>query len=359
MSASPDSDPGIEIVLAGDHDADAWNDYAQNADVDGHFHDFSWRRVIQRSLHHRPHYLIAKRDGAVTGLLPLFEVKSRLFGRSLVSVPFLNGGGLLADDPSSAEALLARVDDMVHEGGYRYGELRHRGPFDDQSEKLICRQHKVAMRLFLGDDPDALFSRFKGKLRSQVRRPKKAGAEARIINGSNVVKRDIDVFYKVFAENMRDLGTPVFPRSLFEETIDSFQERAWLALVWLDGHPAAAGLMVGAGNSIEMIWASSLRYFNRLSVNMLLYWESMRTAVLSGYQYFDFGRCSPDSPTYRFKAQWGAEPTPLHWYYVKGEGGIPDVSPDNPKFRAAVRTWQFLPVAVANRLGPLVARSLP
>ena len=359
MSASPGRDPGIEVVLADDHDADAWNDYARNADVDGHFHDFAWRRVIQRSLRHRPHYLIAKREAAVTGLLPLFDVKSRLFGRSLVSVPFLNGGGLLTGDPSSAEALLARVGDMIRDGGYRYGELRHRSPLEDQPEKLIRRQHKVAMRLSLGDDPDALFSRFKGKLRSQVRRPQKAGAEAQIINGSNVVNRDIDAFYKVFAENMRDLGTPVFPRALFEETINGFQERAWLALVWLDGHPAAAGLMVGAGHSIEMIWASSLRCFNRLSVNMLLYWESMRTAVLNGYRYFDFGRCTPDSPTHRFKAQWGAEPTPLNWYYVKGEGGIPDVSPDNPKFRAAVRTWRFLPVAVANRLGPLVARSLP
>ncbi|MGI9491021.1 MAG: FemAB family XrtA/PEP-CTERM system-associated protein [Geminicoccaceae bacterium] len=359
MSASPGSDPGVEVVVSGDHDADAWNDYVRKADIDGHFHDFAWRHVIQRSLRHRPHYLIAKQGDAVSGLLPLFEVKSRLFGRSLVSLPFLNGGGLLADAQSSAEALLARVDDMVRDGGYRYGELRQRGPFENYPEKLVCRQHKVAMRLSLGDDPEALFSRFKGKLRSQVRRPKKAGADAQVINGSNVVKRDVEAFYKVFAENMRDLGTPVFPRSLFEETIDGFQERAWLALVWMDDHPAAAGLMVGAGNSIEMIWASSLRYFNRLSVNMLLYWESMRTAILNGYEYFDFGRCSPDSPTYRFKAQWGAEPTPLHWYYVKGNGDIPDVSPDNPKFRAAVRTWQFLPVAVANRLGPLVARSLP
>jgi len=359
MTRLPGNDQSVEVAVAGDHDADAWNGYVQKSDLDGHFHDFAWRRVIQRSLHHRPHYLIAKQGDALTGMLPLFDVRSRLFGRSLVSLPFLNGGGLLADDPPSAEALLKRADDIVRHGGYRYGELRQRCPLRDQPGELHCRQHKVAMRLSLGDDSEALFSCFKGKLRSQIRRPKKAGAKAQIINGSNVVERDIEAFYKVFAENMRDLGTPVFPKSLFEETINSFREQAWLAIVWLDGHPAAAGLMVGAGPSIEMIWASSLRCFNRLSVNMLLYWESMRTAILNGYEYFDFGRCTPDSPTYRFKAQWGAEPIPLHWYYVKGEGDIPDVSPDNPKFRAAVRTWQFLPIAVANRLGPLVARSLP
>ena len=359
MTSSPAKEENVEVTPADDHDADAWTSYLQASDVDGHFHDFAWRGVIQRSLQHRPHYLIARRGGAVTGLLPLFDVKSRLFGRSLVSLPFLNGGGVLAADAASAEALLARADEIVTHGGYRYGELRQRAVLDGQAKKLVCKQHKVAMRLTLGDDPDTLFSQFKGKLRSQIRRPKKAGAKVQIVNGANVVQRDIDAFYRVFAENMRDLGTPVFPRSLFQETVSSFQERAWLGLVWLDGHPAAAGLMVGAGESTEMIWASSLRCFNRLSVNMLLYWESMRTAVLNGYRCFDFGRCSPDSPTYRFKAQWGAEPMPLHWYYLKGTGGVPDVSPDNPKFRAAVRTWQYLPVAVANRLGPLVARSLP
>ncbi len=359
MTELAGSDQGIEIAIAGDQDSDTWNEYAQKSALDGHFHDFAWRRVIQRSLHHRPHYLIARRDGEVTGLLPLFDVRSRLFGRSLVSLPFLNGGGLLTDDPKSAGALLARVDGMVRHGSYRYSELRQRAPLDERAQELDCRKHKVAMRLSLGDDPKTLFSQFKGKLRSQIRRPTKAGAKAQIINGSNVVTRDIEAFYKVFAENMRDLGTPVFPKSLFQETINSFKERAWLAIIWLDGYPAAAGLMVGAGPSIEMIWASSLRCFNKLSVNMLLYWESMRTAILNGYQYFDFGRCSPESPTYRFKAQWGAEPKALHWYYVKGVGEIPNVSPDNPKFRAAVRTWQFLPVAVANRLGPLVARSLP
>ncbi len=359
MTAGSGLEPGINITVAADDDDRAWNEFVAASDLDGHFHDFAWRGIIQRSLHHRPLYLIARQEETVTGLLPLIDVRSRLFGRSLVSLPFLNGGGIVANDPSTAQALLTKASEIIRHGGFRYGELRQRHALDQQAEALSCRQHKVAMRLALGDDPDALFQRFKGKLRSQIRRPGKAGAEAQIINGSNVVAKDIDAFYQVFAENMRDLGTPVFPRLLFEETIRGFEERAWLVLVWMDNHPAAAGLMVGAGASIEMIWASSLRCFNRISVNMLLYWEAMRTALSNGYQYFDFGRCSPESPTYRFKAQWGAEPIALHWYYRKGTGEIPDVSADNPKFKAAVRTWQFLPIALANRLGPLVARSLP
>lgn len=348
----------IDVTIAGDWDEDAWNNYALASEPDGHFHAYGWRNVIWRSLKHQPLYLIARRHGAVTGILPLFDVRSRLFGRSLISVPFLNGGGLIADDAASADALLNRARQLMQRGTFRYAELRHRGPVAN-ADGLTSRQHKVAMRLPLSDDPDDFFQRFKGKLRSQIRRPVKAGARAQIINGNNVVARDTEAFYKVFAENMRDLGTPVFPAALFRETLENFGERAWLLIIWLDGHPTAAGLMVGFGDSIEMIWASSLRSFNKLSVNMLLYWESIRTAIENGYRVFDFGRCTPDGPTFGFKAQWGAEPAPLHWYYIGAGSRLPDISPDNPTFSLAVRAWQSLPVTIANRIGPAIARSLP
>lgn len=348
----------VDITIAGDWDAAAWDDFAIKAGAEGHFHAYAWRNVIWQALKHRPHYLIARRQGEVTGILPLFEVSSRLFGRSLISVPFLNGGGVLADEDASAVALLRHAHNLMQSGGFRYAELRHRTPYPLIND-IICRQHKVAMRLRLPDDADQLFGSFKAKLRSQIRRPAKAGGRAQLINGRNVVRRDLDSFYQIFAENMRDLGTPVFPKSLFQETVAAFGERAWLGIVWMDGHPAAAGLMVGFGEAIEMIWASSLRCFNRLSVNMLLYWEALRTAIEQGFRTFDFGRCTPEGPTYRFKAQWGAKPFPLPWYYLGTKENIPDISPNNPRFHLAIRAWRRLPIPIANRLGPVIARSLP
>lgn len=348
----------VDVTIAGDWDAEAWNAFALEAGADGHFHAYAWRNIIWRALKHRPLYLLAKRQGRVTGILPLFDVKSRLFGRSLISVPFLNGGGILAADEASAAALLRHAQNRMQADGYRYVELRHRDACP-LIEDLTCRRHKVAMRLPLPEDPDLLFDGFRAKLRSQIRRPIKAGARAQMINGRNVVERDLAIFYQVFAENMRDLGTPVFPKTLFRETLAAFGEGAWLTIVWLDGHPAAVGLMVGFGEAIEMIWASSLRCFNRLSVNMLLYWEAMRMAIDEGYRTFDFGRSTADSPTYRFKEQWGSRATPLHWYYLGSKGDIPDVSPTNPRFHLAVRAWKTLPIPIANRIGPVIARSLP
>ena len=124
--AKKDQTSPIDINVATDQDADAWASYVAAADLDGHFLDFAWRRIIKTSLRHRPLYLIARRKEAVTGLLPLFDVRSRLFGRSLISVPFLNGGGIVASDASTTRALLSKVDDIVKHGGYRYCELRHR-----------------------------------------------------------------------------------------------------------------------------------------------------------------------------------------------------------------------------------------
>lgn len=348
----------VDITIAGDWDAAAWNAFALSNGAPNHFHAYAWRNIIWRTLRHHPHYLIARRGRSMTGILPLFDVKSRLFGRALISVPFLNGGGVIANDDASAVALIRHAQNLMHEVGCRYVELRHRAT-NAMLDDLVCRRHKVAMPLALPSNPDELFENFKAKLRSQIRRPVKAGARAQLINGSNIVERDIQSFYQVFAENMRDLGTPVFPISLFRETLSTFGDQAWLAIVWLDGHPAAVGLLVGFGTSIEMVWASSRRCFNRLSVNMLLYWEAMRTAIDQGCQVFDFGRSTADGPTYRFKEQWGAKPIPLHWYYLGSKKDIPDVSPTNPRFHLAVRAWKTLPISIANRIGPAIARSLP
>jgi FemAB-related protein (PEP-CTERM system-associated) len=346
----------------GDDDAAAWQRLVERAAPDEHFQDWRWRAVMQDALDHRPLYLLAERAGGITGCLPLVEVESRLFGRSLVSLPFLNGGGALALDRASLGALLDHAARLVRTGGCRFGELRQRAPLADDL-RLPCRSHKVAMRLRLDADPERLFQGFKAKLRSQIRRPTKDGAVAEVIDGRAASEPLIEAFYRVFAENMRDLGTPVFPLALFRETLAAFGKDAALVLVRLDGLPVAGGLLVGArargpDAAIEMIWASSLRRYNRHAVNMLAYWEAMRYAVAAGYGRFDFGRSSPDAPTYRFKAQWGALPLPLPWYYVGG-GEIPDISPDNPKFRLAVRAWQHLPLWLANRLGPPLARGLP
>jgi FemAB-related protein (PEP-CTERM system-associated) len=189
---------------------------------------------------------------------------------------------------------------------------------------LRARSSKVSMRKQLPATADELLKSFPTKLRSQIKRAQQGATTVRI--GRH---EELDAFYRVFSINMRDLGTPVYSRGLFEAVLRNLPESSWICTVCIDGVPVAAGFLVGYRGTLEIPWASSLRQYNKRSPNMLLYWSVLKFAVERGYTTFDFGRSSPDSGTYRFKEQWGAQPVPLFWHYwVKDDGPLPETQMD-------------------------------
>lgn len=288
------------------------------------------------------------------GVLPLFLIESRLFGRALLSMPYLNGGGIAADSSEVFLALMEAAAERAKELRVDYLELRHREGTAHLPTGTPVKRHKVGVVLPLPETPEALFTSFPAKLRSQIRKPTKAGLRFELAPPE---PHPLALFYRVFSENMRDLGTPVYPRSLFEQTGGSFSAKTRVALVWHKSEVVAAGVLFSYGNTVEIPWASSLRRHNHLSGNMLLYWGSMAAACNGGFARFDFGRSSPDSGTYRFKAQWGGTPVPLHWYYPFHNGSLPDLSPQN--YQRAVEWWKKLPLSVTNTVGPWLTRGLP
>jgi serine/alanine adding enzyme len=318
------------------------------------YHDYRWRALIEGVFRHECRYLIARdSEMNVRGVLPLVRLRSRLFGDFLVSVPFFNYGGILADSPAADVALTRAVAGFAGELGVSHVELRHR---DRTLPDWQAREDKVSMLLELPANEDALFKSFDSKLRAQIRRPQKAGATCR--SGGAELLED---FYAVFSRNMRDLGTPVYSRRLFAEILASFPREARLFVVSLNGKPVAAGCVLTHRGTMEIPWASSLREANREGVNMLLYWSVLRHAVESGCRHFDFGRSSKDSGTFRFKAQWGAKPQQLRWHYWLRAGSekLPQITPSNPKYRLAIALWKKLPLPAANLLGPPIVRNLP
>ena len=158
---------------------------------------------------------------------------------------------------------------------------------------------------------------------------------------------------------MRDLGTPVYTKRLFSDVLTTFPGRAHLIVVRLAEVPVAAGLTFRTRGMVEIPWASSIRDYNSLCPNHLLYWHALETAAAEGVDAFDFGRSTPDEGTFKFKEQWGAEPTALHWEYWVASGSVPDHSPKNPKFQFAIETWKRLPLGLANQLGPGIVRWIP
>lgn len=333
-------------------DPGEWDRY-----VSGHRHATAdhlsgWRTVFEQALGHRTRYLVARRAGAVCGVLPLVLFRSRIFGRSVISVPFLNYGGILADDAETGRALVEAATEIARAFGGSHLELRH---VDRQCPELPVRRHKVAMTLALPESGEALWARVDRKVRNQVRKAQKEGL-APVSGGGELLGE----FYAVFARNMRDLGTPVYPRALFAETLRAFPKLTRVFVIRRGSEPVAAGITVTFNGVALNPWASSLREYRHQCPNMLLYWGMLEQAVADGAGLFDFGRSSPGGGTYQFKQQWGAAERAMHWEYVLvSRAEPPDNGPSNPKFQRVIDLWKRLPMPIANLAGPLIARSLP
>jgi len=343
-----------EITANGDSPNETeWDAYVEAHPGATGYHLFAWRRVIERVFGHQTVYLAARDEQKrIRGVLPMVFLSSRLFGRFLVSLPFVNYGGLLTDDAHFREALLERAIEQAKKLGAHHIELRHQ----DMSD--LCwpqKQHKVSMRLELPGEFDVLWKKFPAKLRSQIRRAEREGMDFRL-GGEDL----INDFYTVFSRNMRDIGTPVYGPEFFAEILRAFPANSRIGVVYLNKDPVAAGFLYGFRQVLEIPWASSDRRYNRLAPNMLLYRSVLEYACREGFRVFDFGRSTPDGGTYRFKEQWGARPVQLSWHYWLSNGGpLPDLSPSNEKFRLAISLWQRLPLMLSRCFGPTIVRYIP
>ncbi len=344
--------PRIEVASA-DQAADELDGFVQAHARGSIYHLNGWRRLATALFGHEALCLMARKEGGeITGMLPLVRLESRLFGNYMVSMPFVNYGGALANDPLVEETLMGAAAELAGQRGCSHVEFRDTFP---RGPEWALRTDKVAMVLPLPETARALWSAIGGKCRAQVRRPMREGAS--VVHGG---KEMLAEFYAVFARNMRDLGTPVYPRRFFSEVMDTMGEAASVSVVRLSGRPVAAALLLRDRLRMEVPWASSLRASNGLGTNMLLYWSLLERAVEAGCTEFDFGRSSVGSGTWRFKKQWGAEERQLYWHYWLAPGkSVPALNPGNPRYRLAVAFWKRLPLMFANLLGPHIVKSLP
>jgi FemAB-related protein (PEP-CTERM system-associated) len=202
---------------------------------------------------------------------------------------------------------------------------------------------------------DAGWDRLDRKVRNQIRKAQKSALTVR--DGAIEL---LDDFYTVFTRNMRDLGTPVHGRRFFDEVLRTFPQQTHVHVVHLGSRPVAAAITYRMGAVTMMPWASSIRTYNALCPNHLLYWSVIERAIKEGCETVDFGRSTPDEGTYKFKEQWGARPVPLHWEYcLLSERNLPDASPANSRFTLLIEAWKRLPLWVANRIGPPIVRVIP
>lgn len=319
-----------------------------------HGHRPQWLEILAEGMGHRPRPLAAWRDGQVVGWLPLVETRSRLFGRHLVSLPYVNAAGLIADEPATAEALVERAIELGRARRTADLELRQNepttiGPLEP------TRTNKVAMSLPLAERAEAMWDGLASKVRSQVRKGHKLGVTTRV-GGLEL----LDAFYRIFARNMRDLGTPVFPKRLFRSILDRLAGDAELVQAEFEGRVVASALLIHDRGVSEVPSASSRRDFNHTNANMVVYHRLLERAIERGSTTFEFGRSTEGSGPHRFKKQWRAQPRAMGWQRIGLSAS--DTGPivrEDDRFGLAVRAWQRLPVCVSRGLGPIIARQIP
>lgn len=344
----------VILDIAGSDLDRAWDDYvalwAPSACL-----TTGWRDVLVESLGHRPRYLVARSGGTVQGVLPLFEMRNRLFGNRLVSLPFVDCGGVVANSADVEGALIEAAIRAAHECGAERVEIRQQSAFQaENGGSWWLMRHKARLIVALRGDSGMHWADLSSRLRGKIRKAERSGAVFSL-GGAELLGQ----FYRVFCKNMRDLGTPVHALSLFENAFRRCNG-CQIMLVTLAGRPVAAAFAVRREGTIELPWICSDYDYRTAYVNEFLYWRAIEAACLAKCERLDLGRSSVGAGTYKFKKQWNPQELPLFWYnWVAPNDNSTDLSPHNPGFALAIACWKRLPVTVANRLGPHLARHLP
>jgi FemAB-related protein (PEP-CTERM system-associated) len=317
------------------------------------FHLPAWSIAVEKGCGQRSHYLLAEdRDGAIAGLLPLSEIRSPLFGSALVSTGFGVGGGILARVPEAVEALAGAAWALAAKLGCPTAELR--GGMVPEGWQVKEGTYAGFARDIARWDEDILKA-IPRKQRAEVRRAQGFGLEVAVGRAA----ADRDSHYRVYSESVRNLGTPVFPRALFEAMLDEFGEDADILTIRKDGNPLASVLSFYFNNSVYPYWGGGGNDARTWRANELMYFELMRHAAARGCTRFDFGRSKLGTGAYAFKKNWGFEPQPLTYAIRTADGSAPrEINPLDPKYRLKIAAWKKLPLWLANRIGPPIARGL-
>ncbi len=341
----------LTVRPAREGDAAAWDAFVLALPQATFFHRFGWKRVIERAFRHPTHFLLAERDGRIEGVLPLAEIRSRLFGHSLISLPFCVYGGIAAASAEARALLDAHAVQLAQRLGVGHLEYRDRDTPHDES--WPGTDLYVTFRKALDPDVEKNMLAIPRKQRAMVRKGIKHELRGEEESG-------VDGFFQVFADNVHRHGTPALPKRFFALLREEFGKDCDVLLVRApDGRLISGVLSFYFRDEILPYYAGDTEDARGLAGNDFKYWELMRRACERGYRVFDYGRSKVGTGPYDFKRNWGFEPQPLAYRYrlVKADR-VPENNPNNPKYRLFIEAWRRLPLPVANFLGPHIVRNL-
>lgn len=343
-------DTGVAVKPLTEGDRTRWDAFVTAHPAGTFCHRAGWQNVVERAFGHKTHFVYSERAGEITGVLPLTEIRSRLFGHSLVSNAFQVYGGPVASDEASRDALVTYATDLLAQTEADHVEFRSVAA--ETPDWLVKEGLYVTFRREISADHEANLTAIPRKQRAVVRK----GIANQL---TTRVGHDWRTLHRVYGESVRNLGTPVFSRKYFALLCEEFGDDAEILVVEDQGTPIAAVLSFYFRDQVLPYYGGGTLAARSRAGNDVMYWEVMRRAADRGCRIFDFGRSKIDTGAYSFKKNWGFTPTPLNYAFKLRVGDtIPDVNPLNPKYRLMIETWKRLPLPVANLLGPMLVRNL-
>ena len=330
-------------------DAAAWDEFVFGTSSATFFHRVGWQAVIERAFGHRTHYLLAESAGAIVGVLPLTEIKSRLFGHSLVSNVFCVYGGIVAVNDQAREALDQAAQQLARD--LKVGHLEYRQLTSSHAD-WPKQDLYFTFRKAIDPDVEANMLAIPRKQRAMVRKGIKNGLVSEL-------DPTVDRFFKLFADNVKRHGTPALPKRYFALLKEIFGADCEVLTVLHEGRVISSVLSFYFRDEVLPYYAGDREDARHLAANDFKYWDLMRRACERGYRVFDYGRSKRGTGQFDFKKNWGFEPQQLHYeYFLVNAPCVPEHNPTNPKYRLFIEMWKRLPTPVANALGPHIVKHL-
>ena len=343
----------MKIKKANNEDFDIWDAYVSQHKEASPYHFFAWKKAMEEAYRLKcPYFMAFDEDNHVVGILPSVIIQRPLLNSQCCSLPYCDRGEALSDSKAIADALIHHALSYVQKE--KLSIYEYRANFSGKmncDNQIITPGQKVRMILDLPENSENLLKGFKPKLRSQVKKAEKNGLTYRCGNTFSF----IDAFYHIFTQNMQALGSPTHSRAWFEAIGEFYADNCLISLVEYKGKVIGAGLLLMNDHTATVPWASTLRTYNPLAPNMLLYWSLLKFATDHGYNKFDFGRSTIGEGTYKFKEQWGAKPIPLNWVTFTPDGqasGNKSISLRSGKIRIILENiWRRLPLMLTIMIG--------
>lgn len=344
----PSASPTV-VRLMQPADAARWDAFVEQCPEATFFHRAGWKPVIERAFGHKTYFYLAESDGQIQGVLPLAQIKSRLFGHSLASLPFCVYGGIAAASDSARAALDKAAQQLAASLGVGHLEYRNTKP---QHADWETKELYVTFRKEILPEEEANMLAIPKKQRAMVRKGIKAGLQSEI-------DPDVDRFFDAYSVSVHRLGTPVFSKKFFQILKETFGKDCEVLTIVKDGRTISSVLSFYFRDEVLPYYGGGKLEAREVAGNDFMYWELMRRACARGIKVFDFGRSKRGTGAFDFKKNWGFEPQPLHYeYQLHRATAMPDTNPLNPKYQLFIKMWQRMPIWLANTIGPHIVKNL-